>query len=373
MRVLVASDKWRGSFTSAAAGEALAAGVRRARPEADVRILPVADGGEGTLDVVLAASGGSRRETPAADPLGRTIPAAWGILEGGRALVESAAAVGLDRLREEERDPLATSSRGVGDLVRAALDAGCRDVVLALGGSATVDAGAGMARALGYRLLDDGGEPLGEGGGALADLASIDPSEVDRRLHGLTVEAWCDVVSPLPGAARVFGPQKGADEEEVEKLERGLARFLEVAARDLGADGIGGLPGAGAAGGLGAGAAAFLGARLASGPGRVLEAIGIEGALQGIDLVLTGEGRYEPETMPGKLPDVVLARAAARGIPAAVICGEAGEGATGGAVPVLSRTDLIDNRGWELGPADLAELAGMALCRFSTFPRITPR
>lgn len=359
MKVLVASDKWRGSFGSAQAGLAIAAGVHAAFPRADVQVMPLADGGEGTLDVLVGAGGGGRLQAEAAGPLGAARTATWARLADGRAVIESAQAAGLALVPEAARDPLRATSRGVGDLLRAALDAGCTAIVLALGGTATVDGGAGLARALGFRLLDAKGDPLPEGGGALVDLASIDASAADPRLQKAEIEAWCDVTNPLlgpRGAARTYAPQKGADPDAVERLERGLARLAQVAGRDLGAE-VADLPGAGAAGGLGAGAAAFLGARLVSGAGRVLEAVGFDRHLVGADLVITGEGRYDPDAMPGKLPDVVLARAAARGVRAAILCGDLAAEAGSAPVPTYSRRDLIDNRGWDLGPRDLAELA----------------
>ena len=324
MRIVVASDKWRGTFTSAEVGEAIAAGVRAVRPDAEVVIVPLADGGDGTLDVVLEAVPGERRFATVSGPLGAPVEAAWAMLPDGRALIESAQVVGLRHIPAGRRDPMAASSRGVGELLRQVLEVDCRRVILALGGSATVDGGAGMAGSLGYRLLNAAGEPLGEGGGALAELAAIDAGGRDPRLDGLEVEIWCDVANPLlgpRGAARTFGPQKGAGESEVERLEAGLARLARRLERDLGADVVD-LPGAGAAGGLGAGAAAFLRGRMASGAGRVLATVGFEKILAGADLVITGEGRHDPDSMPGKLPDAVLARAAAHDTPAAVLCGE---------------------------------------------------
>jgi len=248
-------------------------------------------------------------------------------------------------------------------------------VVLALGGTATVDGGAGMARALGFRLLDADGEPLGEGGWALADLASIDASGVDPRVADLQIEAWCDVTNLLlgpRGAARTFGPQKGADRDAVDRLEAGLTRLAKVVERDLGLV-VADLPGTGAGGGLGAGALAFVGAKLVSGAGRVLDTVGFDEHLKEADLVITGEGRYEPDSMPGKLPDAVLARAAAQGVRAAILCGEVveedvGLPAGGGDAPLptevrlYSRRDLAKDHRAELTADDLMAL-GMVVGR----------
>jgi glycerate kinase len=360
MRILVASDKWKGTLTSVEAGTAIAAGARRAFPDAEIEILPLADGGEGTLAVITGALGGEACEAAVCGPRGGRVLASWARLPDGRALIESAAAIGLTLLPLPQRDPLRTTSRGAGDLVRAALDAGCQDIALTLGGSATVDGGAGLARAAGFRFLDARGADLPDDGEGLTDLARIDPSQADPRLASLRVEAWCDVANVLlgpRGAARTFAAQKGAGPGAVERLEAGLERLADRITRDLGRD-VADLPGAGAAGGLGAGAAAFLGATPVSGAGRVLDAVRFNAALAGADLVITGEGRYDADANPGKLPDAVLARAAARSVPAALLCGEIAAGqAPPPGVPVWSARDLIDNRGTDLVAADIAELA----------------
>jgi len=365
MKIVVASDKWKGSFSSGEAGAAIAAGVRRALPRAEIAIVLLADGGEGTLAAVVGALGGELREASVCGPRGGAVVARWAALPDGRGLLESASAVGLGLVPPPARDPLLATSRGAGDLVRASLDAGCSDLVLALGGSATVDGGVGMARALGFRFLDPRGEELPDQGGALRDLARIDPSGADPRLDVLRVEAWCDVANALlgpRGAARTFAAQKGAGLDAIERLEAGLERLADRIERDLGCD-VAALPGAGAAGGLGAGAAAFLGAALVSGAGRVLDAVCFEAALAGADLVITGEGRYDADANPGKLPDAVLARAAARRVPAALLCGEvAADQAPPDGVIVRSGADLIDNRGTVLTATDLGEL-GESLVR----------
>ncbi len=361
MKVVVATDKWRGSFGSREAGSALAAGIARARPGAAIEVVEVADGGEGTVAAVLArAADGEGRATRVSGPRGTAVEARWAILLGRRALIETATAVGHALLGAGEREPLLTTTRGVGELVRAALDAGCERIALALGGSATVDGGAGMAQALGFRLLDGRGRELAAGGGALVELDRIDAAGADRRLGSARFEAWCDVTNPLvgaSGAARVFGPQKGATPDAVERLERGLTRLAEVVERDLGMS-IAALPSAGAAGGLGGAAAGFLGARLVLGAGCLLDAIGFDALVAGADLVVTGEGRFDGVAMPGKLPLAVAERAARRGIPVVLACGEDASGGSGaeGLAAVFSGRDLGRAAGERLVSADLERL-----------------
>ncbi len=361
--IVIATDKWRGSFTSEQAGSAMAAGVRRAYPEAGVRVVPLADGGEGTLEVIHAALGGTLHAAQVSGAMGDPVAASWLELPDGRALLESALPLGLAQLPAQRREPLCASSRGLGELLEAVLDAGMRDIIVTLGGTATMDGGAGMAAALGYRLQDGTGHELADGAGALTELARIDGSHRDPRLAQTAVEVWCDVASTLlgpRGAAQVYAPQKGADPADVERLEQGLRNLARRVSRDLGRE-VADLPGAGAAGGLGAGAAAFLDGRLASGAGRVLDAVRLHEALLGADLVITGEGHFDPDAMPGKLPDAVLARAAAAGVPAAVVCGEVtAEIGAGDPVRVFSCHDLIDNRGWDLGSGEVEALAELA-------------
>ncbi len=362
--MVVATDKWRGSFSSVAAGKAIATGLARTLRRASIEIVDVADGGEGTLEAVLAREPGERRTARVADPLGRVVDVPWALLGDGTALLESATAIGHARLGPEERRPPRTSTRGVGDLVRAALDAGCSRMALALGGSVTVDGGAGFAQALGARIVDAGGGDVAPGGGALVDVAAIDVSGLDSRLAAVRMEAWCDVRNPLvglEGAARVFGPQKGAGPSDVERLEGGLIRFADAIERDLGVR-VHDLACGGAAGGLGAAALAFAGAALVLGAERVLDAIDFDHVLEGADLVVTGEGRFDGEAMQGKIAPTVAERASRRGIPAIVVCGEdASGGRVGdGVVRVVSGVGLGRAVGDHLSATDLSALGDLA-------------
>lgn len=323
MRVLVAPDKWKGCLAAAEVAAALASGLRRGLPGAEVEVLPVADGGEGTLDLLLAARGGARREVRVTGPLGEPVAAAWGLLGDGRtAVVEAAAACGLSLVPPGRRDPGATTTRGVGELLRAALDAGAEEVVVGLGGSATNDGGAGALAALGARLLDDAGRDLPPGGAALARLARLDPARLPR---GARVRCACDVATPLlgpQGASRRFGPQKGAAPAQVEALDGALGRWAEVAARDLPGAPSPDLPGAGAAGGLGWGLAAGLGAALLPGAELVLDLLGADAALARADLLVVSEGRLDATTADGKAPWALARRAARRRVPVVAIAGQ---------------------------------------------------
>lgn len=328
-RVLVAPQGFKGSLTGMEIARAMETGVRRVWPDADTVLVPVADGGDGTLRALVDASGGDVRTERVTDPLGRPVDALWGALgDGETAVIEMARAAGLALLRDSERNPLMTTTYGVGELVRAALRAGHRRLIVGIGGSATNDGGAGMAQALGARLLDSRGREIGRGGAALADLARIDLSALDPDLLEATVEVACDVTNPLTGehgAAAVYGPQKGATQEMVRRLDAALAHFGDIVRRDTGRD-VAGVPGAGAAGGLGAGLLAFAGAELRSGADIVLEALDLEGKLEGADLVIVGEGRMDRSTVFDKAPVAVAKRARQRGIPVVAVCGSLGPG-----------------------------------------------
>src|SRR5947208_332438 len=327
-RVIVAPQSFKGSADAVAVASAIARGVRHAWPSAHIEEMPLADGGEGTVRALVTATNGSVRRSRVHDPLLRELDAEWGIL-GDRttAVVEMAAASGLPLLKESERDARITSTRGTGELILAAAASGAHRIVIGIGGSATNDGGAGMARAFGYRFLDRDGNELPEGGAALARLARID-GQTDPRLIRPAVEVACDVRNPLlgpEGASAIYGPQKGASPEVVRELDAALARYADVVEAFIGRP-IRDVPGAGAAGGLGAGLLAFLDARLVSGADLVLRAVGFAERIRDADLVITGEGRIDRQSGYGKLTGAVTAVARSAGIPVLAVAGGLGEG-----------------------------------------------
>ncbi len=351
--ILVAPTSFKGTIGAAEAAAAMAAGARAAVGAEPVREMPLSDGGPGLLDA-LAASGGEASTVEVRGPLGAPVEARL-LRLGATVVVESADACGLHLVPPEQRDPLRTTTRGVGELLLAAsAQDGVRQVTCGLGGSATVDGGAGLAAALGFELLNDEGALIPEGGGGLTRLARI-RSSGSRRLPRVT--GLVDVRSPLlgeEGAAAVFGPQKGADAAGVRMLEAGLTRLADCLRRDLGHD-IAGLPGAGAAGGLGAGLVAFAGARLLPGSAWVLEAVGFKRALQGARLVVTGEGSYDEQSALGKLTGEVIRRARAAGVPVLLLCG-------GIQTPLPEGVHGIDGGGRMLTPDALQTITADA-CR----------
>ncbi|WP_036555887.1 glycerate kinase [Nocardioides insulae] len=331
--LVIAPDSFKGSCSSPDVAAALARGWRRGAPQWRITELPLADGGEGTAAALVAALDGTMVTEQVDGPLGEPLPAHYGLLphlgDDGppTAVIEMAAAAGLDLVDPTPRSAGRASTYGVGQLVRAALERGARRIVLTLGGSATTDGGVGMAQALGASFTDHSGAELDRGGAALAGLRTIDLSGLDERLRGCEVLAACDVDNPLSGpsgAAAVFGPQKGADGPTVEILDLGLRRLGETLAehgedhRDR--------PGAGAAGGLGFGALVFLGARLTGGFDLVADAVGLDAVLRDADLVLTGEGALDVQSMGGKAPVGVLRRAQHFGVPVIALAGSVAEG-----------------------------------------------
>jgi glycerate kinase len=330
MRVVIAPDSFKGSLSAPAAAAAMARGVRAVFPGAELRLVPIADGGEGTVDALVSATGGRIVETRVTGPLGDPVVARWGILGGGdAAVIEMAAASGLPLVPAARRDPRLTSTRGTGELLRAALDAGAHRLVIGIGGSATNDGGTGMARALGIRFLDAAGRELEEGGAALARLERIDVSGADPRLAGLEILVACDVDNPLTGprgASAVYGPQKGATPEMAAELDQALERYARVGTIATGRD-VSSVPGAGAAGGLGAALLLFTQARLRPGVEIVLEATGLETQIRGAALVITGEGRSDFQTAMGKAPAGVAAVARRHRVPVICLSGALGEGA----------------------------------------------
>jgi len=324
LRVVVAPAPFKSALGPAAAATAIAIGVRQAGHEAIE--VPVADGGEGTMDALVAAAGGRVVQASARDPLGRLITAAFGVLPDGTAVVELAQASGYERLADTERDPEATSTLGTGDLMRAALDEGATRIVVGVGGSATTDGGMGIAIALGARMFDAHGTALAGTGADLARVASIDLSGLDPRVAHVPIEVACDVASPLvgaEGAAHVFGPQKGASPEAVLRLDAGLVNLAAVLSAQ-GLPAIAHLPRAGAAGGAAGGMAAMLGASLIDGGALVIRAAGLVAALQGADLCITGEGRLDAQTRTGKAPAAVAAACASVGVPCVGLFGQVG-------------------------------------------------
>jgi glycerate kinase len=349
LRIVIAPQALKGSLDAPEVAAAIAAGVRDVFPDAEIESVPVADGGEGTVRALVAATSGELRRTRVTGPLGELVEAEWGLLGDGQtalshqqpllpegkreasgaggevrtAVIEMAAASGLPLVSPARRNPFVTTTRGTGELMRAALDAGARRLLIGIGGSATNDGGAGMAQALGARLLDAAGHDLPVGGAALADLARIDVSGLDPRLAEAEVRVACDVSNPLigpTGASAVYGPQKGATPDMVRQLDAALSHYAEVLRRDLGAD-VAGVPGAGAAGGLGAGLLAFAHARLVPGAALVLDALRFGERVAGTDLVITAEGRLDEQTAYGKAPAAVARAAKAAGAAVIVLAG----------------------------------------------------
>ncbi len=323
MKIVAAPNALKGSLSAFEAAAAIARGARAALPDADVLELGIADGGDGTAEVLCRARGGSFFEAMARDPLGRLRPARYGWLSDGTAVVDVATASGLALLPNHEQRPLAATSYGTGELMQAALARGATQIVLGVGGSATVDGGAGILQALGARLLDAAGVELPPGGGALLQLARIDVSHLPKRVLDTRIEIACDVDSPLlgeHGAARLYGPQKGASDDEVELLERGLAQLSLVIERDFSRS-VGDLASGGAAGGIAAGLHGVLGARLAPGVDLVLDSVGFEAALHGAALCITAEGLLDRQSLRNKGPWGVARRAAAAGVPVVALGG----------------------------------------------------
>jgi glycerate kinase len=352
MKILVAPQALKGSLDAWDAALAIASGLRAALPEAQIVMAPVADGGEGTARALVAATGGRMLSRQVSDPLGGPISAEFGILGSTGepsaapvAVVEMAAASGLPLVPPERRDPRVTTTRGTGDLMRAALDIGCQTLLIGIGGSATNDGGAGMAQALGARLLDASGADLPPGGAALARLDRIDCSDIIPQLAHTRVRVACDVSNPLlgaQGASAIYGPQKGATPATVAELDVALARFAEVVRRDLGVD-VAAIPGAGAAGGLGAGLLAFAHAELVPGAQLVLDALDFESKLQSVDLVFTAEGRLDEQTAYGKAVGAVAAAAHQHGARVVALAGHVAiDAATLSALGVDAALPLAD-------------------------------
>jgi glycerate 2-kinase len=330
MRFVIAPDSFKGSASAREVAQAIAEGLKAALPDAVCDLVPMADGGEGTVDALVAATGGRIVSVRVTGPLGEPVDAFFGILgDGETAVIEMAAAAGLHLVPPEKRNPMVTTTYGVGELMRAALDAGCRRLIIGIGGSATNDGGAGMAQALGVRLLDEQGNEIGFGGGALERLARLDLSDFDRRIWDAEILVACDVTNPLTGpngASAVYGPQKGATPEMVRQLDANLRHYAAVLQRDLGVE-VETVAGAGAAGGLGAGLLAFCRAQLRQGVELVIHAVRLPERVQKADLVITGEGCLDFQTGFGKVPHGVAQVAKRYGKSVIALVGQLGEGA----------------------------------------------
>jgi glycerate kinase len=371
LKFVIALDSFKGSISSKDACDAVKRGILSVLPDANAEAVPMADGGEGTMDSIVAACGGQIRTCTVRDPLGRAIAARYGIISSPArfgdtlkeisrsqspakaspsstikmqdkapvapenaapfsvAIIEMAEASGLCLLGDHERDPLIASTFGTGQLILDALDDGCRDFIICIGGSATNDGGAGMAQALGFDLLDDAGQPIPPGGGGLALLDRISAENADARLSACRFTVASDVTNPLcgdNGASAIFGPQKGATPEMVQVLDANLQKFSSIIRRDLGKE-ISDVPGAGAAGGLGGGLMAFLDAKLVSGIGLVMDIVGLKDKIRHSDFVVTGEGRYDQQTASGKTPMGIAMAAKEIGVPVILIAGSIADAA----------------------------------------------
>ncbi|MCE7069901.1 glycerate kinase [Dyadobacter sp. CY327] len=324
MNILVAPDKFRGSLEAIDVCRAIEAGILLAYPDANVTTIPLADGGEGTAQILTQQARGKTIRIEVNDPLGRSITASYGLSgDGQTAYIEMAAASGLALLPQEERNPLLTSTYGTGQLIKDALDRGVQQIILGIGGSATTDGGMGMAEALGYHFYDKNNVQLPAKGESMHEVALIDETEKDRRLNAVSITVACDVTNPLygpNGAAHIYGPQKGADPEMVELLDNGLKNLSEIASKTFERD-ISNHPGAGAAGGLGAGCLWFLNAVLKDGVSIVIEQTHIAERIKDADLVITGEGKVDEQTLAGKVVKGLADFCSINQVPLAVVCG----------------------------------------------------
>lgn len=334
LKVLCAPNAFKESLAVVEAAQAMARGVRHVVPDGRVDLCPIADGGDGTVEALVAAVGGQFHTTTVLGPLGKPVEARWGLLPGEdaskRAVIEMAAASGLSLVPRDQRDPTRTTTFGTGQLIAAALDRGVREIILGIGGSATCDCGAGCAQAPGVRFFDHAGKLLDHplAGGDLSSIARIDVADRDPRLMNVKLHVACDVTNPLTGphgAAHTYGPQKGATPEQVEQLDAGLAHLADRIRADLGIDVLN-LSGGGAAGGLGAGAVAFLGAQLLPGVDLVLDACRFDARVAGCDLCLTGEGKLDGQTLAGKACLGVAKAAEKHGVPTYALVGAVGPG-----------------------------------------------
>ncbi|EPJ5579168.1 glycerate 2-kinase [Citrobacter koseri] len=305
MKIVIAPDSYKESLSATEVAQAIEKGFREIFPDAQYVSVPVADGGEGTVEAMIAATQGSAHSTLVTGPLGEKVHASWGISGDGKtAFIEMAAASGLALVPPEKRNPLITTSRGTGELIIQALNSGVSNIIIGIGGSATNDGGVGMVQALGVKLCDASGTEIGYGGGSLNTLSTIDVSGIDPRIKNCAIRVACDVTNPLVGelgASRIFGPQKGANEALILELDRNLSHYADIIKKFLHVD-VKNVPGAGAAGGMGAALMAFLGAELKSGIEIVTQALNLEEHIHDCTLVVTGEGRIDSQSIHGKVP-----------------------------------------------------------------------
>ena len=329
MKIVIAPQSFKSSLFALEAAQAIQRGVQAADPAAETVLVPVADGGDGTLESLVNTTGGEIFRSIVTGPLGQAVEALWGVMgDGQTAVVEMARPSGLALIPPKRRNPRTATTRGTGEIIKESLDRGYTRIIVGLGGSATNDGGAGMAAALGAKFLDSSGQPLPPGGAALARLDRIDIAGLHPGLAGATIIGATDVTNPLcgpEGASAIYGPQKGASAKVVAELDAALANFARVVQRDLGAEVLD-PPGAGAAGGLGAGLMAFTGAELRSGIEMVCEVLEFDQHLAGADLVITGEGRADESTIYNKAPVGVARRAMAQGVPTIILAGSLGPG-----------------------------------------------
>ncbi|MGI6584971.1 MAG: glycerate kinase [Lutisporaceae bacterium] len=330
MKILIAVDSYKGSCSTFEVANSIERGIRKVCKDSEIIKIPIADGGEGTVDSLVKGAGGRYETVHVKDPLGREIECRYGILKDNAAIIEMAASSGLTLLRKEERNPMVTTTYGTGQMIKAALDKGCRKIFIGIGGSATNDGGAGMAQALGVSFKDSEGKEIGNGGGELARIRDIDISGIDPRLKDTEIIVLSDVTNPLcgpNGASSIYGSQKGATPEMIRLLDNNLKNYALLIKEKLGLD-IMDVPGAGAAGGLGTGLIAFCNATVMPGIDVALDINGIDRHLADTDLVITGEGRIDSQTACGKVPVGVARRVLKYGVPVIAIVGSVGDGAS---------------------------------------------
>lgn len=329
MNILIASDSYKGSLTTKEVARLIGDGIHKVLPETNLMYVPMADGGEGTVDAMIDCLGGHYEYCNVIGPMGETINAKYGILSDGKAIIEMATASGLPLVNEENRNILEATTYGTGQLIKAALDKGCRQIYIGIGGSATNDGGIGMAQALGAHFYDKDGQEVGYGGGVLASITDFNLNQMDLRLQETEIIVMSDVSNPLygpTGAAAVYGPQKGATPEIVQLLDTGLRNLASVVNHKLNLD-VSQMVGGGAAGGLGMGLVAFTGAKLTSGIKGMLKAANFEEKLHWADLVITGEGRIDGQSINGKVPAGIAEISAKYNVPVIAIVGSIGQGA----------------------------------------------